>query len=89
MGRDASGRLKSAYSATENSDNVEKNRVARLVACVLCLFLTMLWVCLESAIVVFSSHTLFMTTILSSLQNKGTDQTARMRRVFCNIVCCM
>ena len=68
MGRNASGRLKSAYSATENSYNVEKNRVARLVACVLCLFLKMLWVCLESAIVLFSNHTHFMTIILSSLQ---------------------
>ena len=66
MGRDALGRLKSAYSATENSYNIEKNRVASCIACVLCLFLTVLWVCLESAIVVFSSHTHFMTTILSS-----------------------
>ena len=55
-----------AYSATENSYNIEKNRVASCVACVLCLFLTVLWVCLESAIVVFSSHTHFMTSILSS-----------------------
>ena len=69
MGRDASGRLKSAFSATENSYNIEKkNRDASCVACVLCLFLMVLWVCLESAIVVFSSHTHFMTTILSSLQ---------------------
>ena len=66
MGRGASGRLKSAYSATENSHNIEKNRVASCAACILCLFLTVLWVCLESAIVVFSSYTHFMTTILSS-----------------------
>ena len=66
MGRDASGRLNSAYSATEISYNIEKSRVASCVACVLCLFLTVLWVFLESAIVVFSSKTHFMTTILSS-----------------------
>ena len=66
MGRDASGRLKSAYSATENKYSIEKNRVASCVACVLCIFLSVLWVGLESAIVVFSSHTHFMTTILSS-----------------------
>ena len=66
MGRDASGRLKSAYSATKNSYNIEKNRVASCVSCVLCLFLKVLWVCLESAIAVFSSHTNSMTTILSS-----------------------
>ena len=52
-----SGRLKSAYSATETSYNIEKNRVASCVVFVLCLFLTVLWVCLASAIVVFSSHT--------------------------------
>ena len=58
---------KSAYSATENSYNIEKkNHVASCVACVLCLFLTVLWVCLESAIEVFSSHSHFMNTILSS-----------------------
>ena len=66
MGRDASGRLKSAYSATENSYNIEKKRIASCVACVLCLFHTVLWVCLESGIVVFSSHTQFLTTILPS-----------------------
>ena len=53
----SSGRLKSAYSATETSYNIEKNRVASCIAFVLCLFLTVLWVCLASAIVVFSSHT--------------------------------
>ena len=66
MGRDASGRLNTAYSATENSYNIEKNRVASCAACVLGIFHTVLWVCLESAIVVFSSHAHFMTTILSS-----------------------
>ena len=45
------GRLKSAYSATENSKNIEKNRVASCVVCVLCLFLEVLWVSLETAIV--------------------------------------
>ena len=66
MGHDDSGRLKSAYSATENSYNIKKNSVASCVACVLCLFLTVLCVCLESAIVVFSGHIHFMTTVLSS-----------------------
>ena len=40
MGRDASGMLKSANSATDNSYNIENNRVASCVICVLCLFLT-------------------------------------------------
>ena len=66
MGRDVSDGLKSAYSAPENSYNIEKNRVASCIACVFCLFLTVLWGFLESAIVVFSSHTHFMATILSS-----------------------
>ena len=73
MGSDASVRLKSAYSAKEKSYNIEKNRVASCVACVLCLFLTVLWVCLESTIVVFSSHTHFLTTILPVNKSKGTD----------------
>ena len=34
MGRDASGRLKSAYSATENSYNIEKKSCCKL--CCLC-----------------------------------------------------
>ena len=33
----SSSRLISAYSATENSYNIKKNRVASRVACVLCL----------------------------------------------------
>ena len=63
MGRDASGRLKSAYSATEISYNIETHLVASCVACVLSSSSRCGG---ESAIVVFSSHTHFMTTILSS-----------------------
>ena len=88
MDRDASGRLKSAYTATENSYNIEKKRVASCVACVLCLFLTVLWACLESAIVVFSSHSLYDYYTLQLTKIKAL-QTARLRRVFCAIVCCM
>ena len=61
----SSGRLKSAYSATENSYNIEKDRVASCVACLLCLFLTVLW----STIMVFSSHTHFLTTIIFPVNN--------------------
>ena len=36
MGRDASGRLKSAYSATENSYNIERKNVLQVVLPVFC-----------------------------------------------------
>ena len=50
----SSGRPKSAYSATENSQNIErKKRVASCVVCVMCLFLAVLCVSLETAIVFF------------------------------------
>ena len=50
----SSDRLKSVYSATENSSIIEKkNRVASCVVCVLCLFLAVLWVSLETVIVFF------------------------------------
>ena len=62
MGRDASGRLNTAYSATENSYNIEKKIVLHVV-------LPVFWVSSIRCcgfVVVFSSHAHFMTTILSS-----------------------
>ena len=92
MGRDASGRLKSAYSATENSYNIEKNRVASCVACILCLFLTVLWVCLGSAIVVFSSHPLYdyytfqLTKKMALIRLQGCAGCSVSSFVACNLV---
>ena len=48
-------RLKAAYSATENI-----YYTANCVVCVLCLFLAVLWVYLESSIMVFTSHIHFL-----------------------------
>ena len=55
---------KSAYSATENSKNTEKVRVASCVVgvCVLCLFLGT--VGCSGLFVVISGHTHFLNTIL-------------------------
>ena len=73
-------RLKAAYSATENSYNT-----ANCVVCVLCLFLAVLWVYLESANMVFTSHTHFLIYCPVN-KTKATDQNAWLRRLFCAIV---
>ena len=52
-----------------------------VAVCVLCLFLAVPWVDLESVIVVFSGHTPLLLFFPAN-KDKDTDQTARLRRQF-------